>query len=298
MGKKIDLTGQQFGLWKVVKETHNKPKGDTAAYWECQCLGCGKTYSVKGIQLRGDRSTKCKECAGHAKISLKGQTFGSWLVLEESAAKPEGVSVTYWNCQCLKCGKTYSVNGQQLRKGKSRQCETCSRNEAKTDLTGNRYGDWVVLDQSNERPAYDSGLWWNCQCLKCGAIKALSGGGLKQGKTNQCRKCFLNEKTVDIQGQIFGSWRVLSRTEEKQAKKSTAAFWDCECLNCNRVYSIASSELRRGKTKMCKDCAITHAKRNAYTEYNEEEDRFKNKNHRLFVQDNALKFSVTEIKQS
>ena len=53
--KFIDLTGQVFGHWTVLRfdRIHNK-----ASMWQCQC-SCGTVRSVSGYVLRSGRSTSC-----------------------------------------------------------------------------------------------------------------------------------------------------------------------------------------------------------------------------------------------
>lgn len=52
MGKKIDLTGKQFGRWTVIKEDPIRAK-DGRINWVCQCTCNNKTIkSVSGTSLR------------------------------------------------------------------------------------------------------------------------------------------------------------------------------------------------------------------------------------------------------
>lgn len=55
MGRFIDLTGQRFGRWTVLRYagSHNG-----RAFWECRC-DCGKIRDVRGSDLRNGRSTSC-----------------------------------------------------------------------------------------------------------------------------------------------------------------------------------------------------------------------------------------------
>lgn len=54
MGRFIDLTGQRFGRWTVLRYagSHN------GAFWECRC-DCGKIKNVRSDRLRNGRSTSC-----------------------------------------------------------------------------------------------------------------------------------------------------------------------------------------------------------------------------------------------
>ena len=55
MSKLIDLTGEHFGRWTVLKKDDLK-KG--TAHWICEC-DCGTIRSVCGTSLRKGLSTSC-----------------------------------------------------------------------------------------------------------------------------------------------------------------------------------------------------------------------------------------------
>ena len=50
----VDLTGQSFGEWKVLKLNKEKSKNQHA-YWICQC-SCGTIHSIEGRTLRNFHS--------------------------------------------------------------------------------------------------------------------------------------------------------------------------------------------------------------------------------------------------
>jgi len=54
--KRVDLTGQRFGLWTALKETGDRRNG--AILWLCQC-DCGTLRKVKDWSLRTGRSRGC-----------------------------------------------------------------------------------------------------------------------------------------------------------------------------------------------------------------------------------------------
>lgn len=59
-GVLIDLTGQYFGLWKVIEraETRKYSGGGQAVCWKCQCK-CGVIKSVPGRDLKSGASQSC-----------------------------------------------------------------------------------------------------------------------------------------------------------------------------------------------------------------------------------------------
>ena len=120
MSKKIDLTGQKFGHWTVLKYDKNSK-------WICQC-DCGTIKSVNTISLRKGTSTSCGcEKAKKARenngkfINEIGNHYGRLTVI----AKDEELSIkkhrAYWICQC-ECGNIKIVSSKLLRNGHTNSC--------------------------------------------------------------------------------------------------------------------------------------------------------------------------------
>lgn len=295
MGKKIILTKLRFGDWLVLGESSKRSAGKSkAAYWDCECLLCHKIYSVESKQLRNGESTKCKECRlNEARQGMKRERFGDWLVLKESETQARGN--LFWDCRCLGCDRVYSVSGTRLRLGKTKSCVECSGN-AKIDLTEQIISNWFVIKESERNHTNDTQAHWDCECLICHTIHSIPGGRLRRNKSHKCRQCYLNETRIDLRGQKFGAWLVESLLEkENKNPLDSHAFWHCRCLSCNNLYAVAGSQLRRGKTTICKKCFVEHARKNIYHEYNEDSDRFRNKNHRYFTNDEILEFPVKTL---
>lgn len=130
MSKLIDLTGQDFGYWHVLKRAENDKNGK--AQWLCKCTKCNETIkSVSGGHLRGGRSKQCPKCRVKKMIEStikdeKGKTYGFLYVnrkaTEEEKPRTDRAGV-YWNCTCTKCGrKNIIVFGDYLRNGDSKSC--------------------------------------------------------------------------------------------------------------------------------------------------------------------------------
>lgn len=62
--KKIDLTGQNFGLLYVIDKAPHRytPCGHKLTLWNCKCE-CGKIIQVCTHDLRSGHTTKCRKCA-------------------------------------------------------------------------------------------------------------------------------------------------------------------------------------------------------------------------------------------
>jgi hypothetical protein len=56
MGKKIDLTNQNFGRLTVLKENGKDSKGKIL--WSCQC-SCGTIKDIRGSDLRSGKTLSC-----------------------------------------------------------------------------------------------------------------------------------------------------------------------------------------------------------------------------------------------
>lgn len=130
MSKLIDLTGQTFGFWYVIKRAENDKYG--RARWLCKCTKCNETIKdVDGSHLRGGKSTACQKCrqrkmADAVTKNEEGKTYG-FLYVNRKAIENEKPrhdrNGVYWNCTCIKCGrKNVIVFGDYLRNGDTKSC--------------------------------------------------------------------------------------------------------------------------------------------------------------------------------
>jgi hypothetical protein len=75
---RLDLSGEKFGRWVVVGQSHKNASGEV--FWLCRCE-CGGEKSVKAGSLRSGRSTSCG-CAHLDAVTSHGMTktptFKSW----------------------------------------------------------------------------------------------------------------------------------------------------------------------------------------------------------------------------
>jgi len=58
----------------------------------------------------------------------------------------------------------------------------------------------------------------------------------------------LGRNIIDLTGQMFGSWEVL---EYDKSSYGASSRWKCQCINCKKIKSLASGDLRSGKTSTC-----------------------------------------------
>src|SRR5699024_1552838 len=117
----MDLTGQTFNFWKVIKPSENKKY-----YYDCECLKCGKIYSVFQSSLKNGKSKMCRKCYGKAHgerqrvihKEIIGKKFGRLTVLDW---KINEKNRTVYVCQC-DCGNKTTAPYDMLVSGKKSSC--------------------------------------------------------------------------------------------------------------------------------------------------------------------------------
>ena len=123
----INLTGQKFNHWTVIKQVESNNRGDSQWLCECDCENHTQKI-VKGKNLRDNSSTSCG-CAkrktvinmGHNNAkNLIGQIFGYLEVLEKSSSTVH--SQVQWKCKCLRCGNICEVTSSHLISGHTKSC--------------------------------------------------------------------------------------------------------------------------------------------------------------------------------
>lgn len=135
------------------------------------------------------------------------------------------------------------------------------------DITGQRFGNWTVIEKAPIRKG--QGAYWKCQC-DCGKIKEVTGESLRAGSSTSCgckrpkliKEYYTNEridKTINLLdgfvGKRFGSWTVLSFDGEKTYKGSNGythrqRMWNCVC-DCGNNGTVSETALINGKSKSC-----------------------------------------------
>ena len=120
------------------------------------------------------------------------------------------------------------------------------------DLTGEKFGEWTVLERSGSDKRGQA--LWKCQC-SCGTIKNIVGSTLRNGASGSCGcKRTLNSKEnngkfVNEVGNRYGRLLVTEKNEELSGK-GHRAYWVCRC-DCGNYKTVSSKCLRDGKTKSC-----------------------------------------------
>ena len=107
------------------------------------------------------------------------------------------------------------------------------------DLTGLKFGEWIVLGRSNVK------YKWKCEC-SCGKQRDILRGNLISGDSTSCGHDSDKDKLIDLTGQKFGKLLVIQYSKENKQ-------WLCECDCGNTVYK-RSWDLRNNKASTCGKC--------------------------------------------
>lgn len=197
MPKGIDLTGQEFGYWKVIERIPRIPGQKGSIRWKCLCTKCNEIYEVLGDSLRKGTSTQCVKCSQKDKIiNMAGQTVNNVYVFEQIKSDKKEA---HWRCQCPKCKREdWIVRGSHLRAGIT-MCEKCASLENLKkikkpffkDLTNKRFGKLIAIRPTKER--LDTSVIWECNC-DCGRTCYKASCYLINSDTSSCGKCSFRSK--------------------------------------------------------------------------------------------------------
>ena len=170
------------------------------------------------------------------KVDLTGQRFGKLVVLGDSGKRGHGAVM--WDCAC-DCGNKVTKRTCELGSGKCRSCFYRDRATNKVDLTGHRFGEWTVLEDSGNR-GRGGNILWKCVC-DCGEHRLVDGNSLRNGSSKSCG-C---SNRLDLIGCRFGRLVVLGsmRVNERSG-------WLCEC-DCGKKTHVITSALTSGNSKSC-----------------------------------------------
>ena len=122
------------------------------------------------------------------------------------------------------------------------------------DLTGERYGQFLILERDREiqKQKNSKDTFWKCQC-DCGTIFSARGHDIRQNKILSCG-CLKRKNTrkinfIDLTGQKFGKLTVISESDYKPEGDGHTR-WNCQC-ECGNTCIVSGKQLRSGQTKSC-----------------------------------------------
>lgn len=109
------------------------------------------------------------------------------------------------------------------------------------DLTGKKFGRLTAL---RRLPNQGRRTMWECEC-ECGNIVAVRTENLRSGHTTSCG-CKTREPSkrfIDLTGQQFGEWTVLSKAPRE-------SYWKCRC-SCGVEREVYAPSLKKGVSMSC-----------------------------------------------
>ena len=123
IGKRKDITGQQFGRLIAIEPTEQKSQQNII--WKCQCQ-CGNITYVPLASLMSGNTKSCgclhKELLHEIMVpKLIGQKFHHLTVLQEAGIDKNGKQL--WECECDCINKTHIITTTtQLTTGNTQSC--------------------------------------------------------------------------------------------------------------------------------------------------------------------------------
>jgi len=123
---------------------------------------------------------------------------------------------------------------------------------------GQKIREWTIIEF--DRSKIGKGRHYFCKC-KCGKVLSKPISALIAIGPNMCKSCATKHrgfhklgKPLELQGKVFGEWRVLERVFN--GKRGT--YWKCKC-SCGFLGELFGPELKRGKSTKCRSCATKKA---------------------------------------
>jgi hypothetical protein len=212
---KVNPIGKRYGRWTVKEITKKQNKAKSlVTYWLCKCE-CGTIKEVHPSTLRRGLSTSCGCSRFDFKTDPTGQRYGRWTVVKLTRVYKGKYSRVRWICEC-DCGTLKEVDPSNLRCGKSVSCG-CSL--VKTDFTGQRIGNWTVIEMAKERKG--NKVHWICKCA-CGTIREITSDRLKNEGTKSCGCLYDKRQNFEVYfKEAYKEGTNLANIASKKARSNT-----------------------------------------------------------------------------
>lgn len=120
------------------------------------------------------------------------------------------------------------------------------------DLTGQRFGRLVVIEETDKRA--NKSVVWKCKC-DCGNEYEVSSKNLRTGSTKSCgcwKKIADRMPKGNVKNEIGNKYGHLTVIERAGSDKNGQAIWlcECDCENHSRI-KVLGGNLRKGHTTSC-----------------------------------------------
>jgi len=74
---------------------------------------------------------------------------------------------------------------------------------------GAEYHGWKVIRELEER--YRGAVRYECECLRCGRVKPLTGSDVAKGKSRHCKSCGASIRSLGKTGEAANGWKGCGR---------------------------------------------------------------------------------------
>lgn len=124
-----------------------------------------------------------------------GNRYGILTVLSigETPVSKARYHETHWICKC-DCGNETLVRGSNLRNSNTNSCGCGGHIQRYKDITGKRFGRWLVISLEAEKTSNRKAAYWLCRC-DCGTEKIVSGVMMRTGDSTSCG-CYSVERST------------------------------------------------------------------------------------------------------
>lgn len=250
----MNLDGQKFGRWMVLKTVPNYKGGRTYCLCECECGNI--KYVAKQSLLNGSsRSCGClakEETSERSRKNYVGCVFGELTVIEMLYNYKN--RKTYCKCMCS-CGNEHIASASNLVIGHVRSCgcktmDLCWDGR-RMDLTGMIFGQLTVSEMLY---SYGNLNRTHCRCnCQCGKETIVDAWNLLHGYTSSCgcgAAWTMHDgiRYKDLIGMKFGMLSVVEMTSQRSENGSV--IWKCKC-DCGNIKYTTTNSLCKYHTTSC-----------------------------------------------
>jgi len=182
--------GDIFGYWTVVKVV-------SRSACLCRCA-CGSQRRVQTSHLKSGKSKSCR-CDGRYAAWRQGAAFGAWTT-DSSPCRIGNQWVVRVRCEC---GEESTLRCNVLASGRSKSCRRCAarmraasrvikqiperatKDRDRKSLKGGEVFHWLRV-LKHARTNKHGVNYYDCECLRCGTVKAIRVASIKSGKAKSC----------------------------------------------------------------------------------------------------------------
>lgn len=172
-------------------------------------------------------------------FNLIGIKYGQLKVLDFTKVDKNGF--TYWDCLC-ECGNRKIINGNSLRKNKTKSCGCLERQKRLNLMIGKKFGKLTVL--SFLRKGNGFCLVWQCKC-DCGKLVERATDVLTRGNNSNCgcvRPKVVYKPYFGIHESYLSEVKKGAKNREIEYNVDKKYLWDL-FLNQNEVCKLSGIKL-------------------------------------------------------